>query len=145
MAYHRAHGMETRIARIFNTYGPRMRLNDGRVVPNFVRQALRGEPLTVYDDGSRTRSFCYVSDLIEGLYRLLMSDEPEPVNLGNPHEVTVLELARLVIALTDSRSPIALSRRTTRAPRMIPRPGSRISREPARSWVGSHWCLWKMV
>ncbi|MFO7698115.1 MAG: UDP-glucuronic acid decarboxylase family protein [Anaerolineae bacterium] len=107
MAYHRAHGLETRIARIFNTYGPRMRLNDGRVVPNFVRQALRGEPLTVYDDGSRTRSFCYVSDLIDGLYRLLWSSEAEPVNLGNPHEITVLELASLVIALTGSRSQVA--------------------------------------
>jgi dTDP-glucose 4,6-dehydratase len=107
MAYHRAHGMRTRIARIFNTYGPRMRLNDGRVVPNFVRQALLGEPLTVYDDGTRTRSFCYVSDLIDGLYRLLMSDEPEPVNLGNPHEITMLELANTVIALTGSASPVA--------------------------------------
>jgi dTDP-glucose 4,6-dehydratase len=107
MAYHRAHGMRTRIARIFNTYGPRMRLNDGRVVPNFVRQALLGEPLTVYDDGTRTRSFCHVSDLIDGLYRLLMSDEPEPVNLGNPHEITMLELANTVIALTGSASPVA--------------------------------------
>jgi dTDP-glucose 4,6-dehydratase len=107
MAYHRAHGLETRIARIFNTYGPRMRLNDGRVVPNFMRQALLGQPLTVYDDGSRTRSFCYVSDLIDGLYRLLLSSETEPVNLGNPHEITVLELARLVIALTGSRSQVA--------------------------------------
>jgi dTDP-glucose 4,6-dehydratase len=107
MAYHRAHGMRTRIARIFNTYGPRMRLNDGRVVPNFVRQALLGEPLTVYDDGLRTRSFCYVSDLIDGLYRLLMSDTVEPVNLGNPHEITMLELAHTVIALSGSTSPVA--------------------------------------
>jgi dTDP-glucose 4,6-dehydratase len=106
MAYHRAHGLETRIARIFNTYGPRMRLNDGRVVPNFVRQALRGEPLTVYDDGSRTRSFCYVSDLVDGLYRLLMSDETLPVNLGNPHELTILEFARRVIAAAGSASAI---------------------------------------
>jgi len=83
MAYHRAHGVETRIARIFNTYGPRMRLDDGRVVPNFVKQALLGEPLTVYDDGSRTRSFCYVDDMVEGLHRLLLSDEVYPVNLGN--------------------------------------------------------------
>jgi len=107
MAYHRAHGLQTRIARIFNTYGPRMRLNDGRVVPNFVRQALLGEPLTVYDDGSRTRSFCYVSDLIEGLWRLLLSDQVEPVNLGNPQEMTILELARMIIALSGSRSEIA--------------------------------------
>ncbi|HHX43362.1 MAG TPA: SDR family oxidoreductase [Chloroflexi bacterium] len=106
MAYHRAHGLETRIARIFNTYGPRMRLNDGRVVPNFVRQALRGEPLTVYDDGSRTRSFCYVSDLVDGLHRLLLSDEVLPVNLGNPHELTVLEFARRVVAVAGSPSPI---------------------------------------
>jgi dTDP-glucose 4,6-dehydratase len=106
MAYHRAHGVKTRIARIFNTYGPRMRANDGRVVPNFCTQALRGEPLTVYDDGSRTRSFCFVSDLIEGLYRLLLSDEVLPVNLGNPHEVTILDLARLVIRLAASTSPV---------------------------------------
>ncbi len=108
MAYHRAHGLETRIARIFNTYGPRMRLNDGRVVPNFIRQALEGQPLTVYDDGSRTRSFCYVSDLVEGLYRLLLSDEVFPVNLGNPREITILELARLVVQLAESDSEIAL-------------------------------------
>jgi len=107
MAYHRAHGLETRIARIFNTYGPRMRLNDGRVVPNFVRQALRGEPLTVYDDGSHTRSFCYVSDLVDGLYRLLMSDETLPVNLGNPHELTIIEFARRVIAAAGSGSAIS--------------------------------------
>jgi len=90
MAYHRAHGVETRIARIFNTYGPRMRLDDGRVVPNFVGQALRGESLTVYGNGSQTRSFCYVEDLIEGVYRLLLSDEVEPVNLGNPAEMSIL-------------------------------------------------------
>jgi dTDP-glucose 4,6-dehydratase len=106
MAYHRTHGLQTRIARIFNTYGPRMRLNDGRVVPNFVRQALRGEPLTVYDDGSRTRSFCHVSDLVEGLHRLLLSDEPLPVNLGNPQEMTIFELARAVIGASGSASQI---------------------------------------
>lgn len=108
MAYHRTHGMQTRIARIFNTYGPRMRINDGRVVPNFVRQALRGEPLTVYDDGTRTRSFCYVSDLVDGLYRLLLSEEVEPVNLGNPQEITILELAETVVSLAGSTSPITL-------------------------------------
>lgn len=106
MAYHRTHGVPTRIARIFNTYGPRMRINDGRVVPNFVRQALRGEPLTVYDDGSRTRSFCYVSDLVDGLCRLLFSDEVRPVNLGNPHEMTILELAQTVIRVSGSDSEI---------------------------------------
>jgi dTDP-glucose 4,6-dehydratase len=101
MAYHRTHGLRTRIARIFNTYGPRMRLDDGRVVPNFISQGLRGEPLTIYDDGSRTRSFCYVSDLVEGLYRLLMSDEAMPVNLGNPREMTIAEFARQVVRILD--------------------------------------------
>ncbi|RIK41123.1 MAG: NAD-dependent dehydratase [Chloroflexi bacterium] len=102
MAYHRSHGVDTRIVRIFNTYGPRMRLNDGRVVPNFVAQALRGEPLTVYGDGSQTRSFCYVSDLIEGIYRLLMSDEVEPVNIGNPTELTIREFAERINAITGN-------------------------------------------
>ncbi len=106
MAYHRYHGVATRIARIFNTYGPRMRLDDGRVVPNFVRQALQGDPLTVYDGGRRTRSFCYVSDLVAGLVSLLMSDEVEPVNLGNPDEMTILEFAHKVLAATDSQSEI---------------------------------------
>jgi dTDP-glucose 4,6-dehydratase len=106
MAYHRYHGVDTRIARIFNTYGPRMRLNDGRVVPNFIAQALRGQPLTVYGDGSQTRSFCYVSDMIEGIYRLLMSDETEPVNLGNPREITILEFAHKITELTGSSSQI---------------------------------------
>lgn len=106
MAYHRAHGVETRIARIFNTYGPRMRLDDGRVVPNFVKQALLNEPLTVYDDGSRTRSFCYVDDLVEGLYRLLLSDEVYPVNLGNPQEMTILEFAHTVLKVSGSSSQI---------------------------------------
>lgn len=106
MAYHRYHSVDTRIVRIFNTYGPRMRLKDGRVVPNFIAQALRGEPLTVYGDGSRTRSFCYVQDLVEGIYRLLLSDEVEPVNLGNPTEMTILEFARKVIELTGSKSEV---------------------------------------
>ena len=104
MAYHRYHGVDTRIARIFNTFGPRMRSDDGRVVSNFVTQALRGEPLTIYDDGSRTRSFCYVSDLVEGLYRLLLSDEIYPVNLGNPNEMTILEFAHQVLEISDSSS-----------------------------------------
>ena len=90
MAYHRYHGVQTRIVRIFNTYGPRMRLNDGRVVPNFVKQALEGKPLSVYGDGSQTRSFCYCSDLVDGIYRLLLSDEVEPTNIGNPAEMTIL-------------------------------------------------------
>jgi dTDP-glucose 4,6-dehydratase len=99
MAYHRYHGVKTHIVRIFNTYGPRMRLNDGRVLPAFMGQALRGEPLTVFGRGDQTRSFCYVSDLIEGIYRLLQVDFAEPVNLGNPSEMTVLELAREILAL----------------------------------------------
>lgn len=106
MAYHRAHGVQTRIVRIFNTYGPRMRLRDGRVVPNFVAQALRGEDLTVYGDGSQTRSFCFVNDLVEGLVRLLRSDHTGPVNIGNPRELTVLEFARVIIQLTGSKSQI---------------------------------------
>src|SRR6266571_3554333 len=106
MAYHREHGIATRIVRIFNTYGPRMRLNDGRVVPAFVSQALRNQPLTVFGDGSQTRSFCYCSDLIEGIYRLMLSHHTEPVNLGNPHELTVLEFAREIIRVTGSRSRI---------------------------------------
>jgi dTDP-glucose 4,6-dehydratase len=106
MAYHRTHGVDTRIARIFNTYGPRMRLNDGRVVPNFVGQALRGKPLTVYGDGSQTRSFCYVSDLIEGICRLLLAEVDEPVNLGNPQEMTILEFAHKIVELTGSSSRI---------------------------------------
>ncbi len=105
-AYHRYHGMDIRIARIFNTYGPRMRADDGRVVPNFICQALRGDPLTVYDDGSRTRSFCYVDDLVEGIVRLFHSGETTPVNLGSPDEMTVLEFAHKVLELTGSSSPI---------------------------------------
>lgn len=106
MAYHRQHGVETRIVRIFNTYGPRMRLNDGRVVPAFIGQALKGKPLTVFGDGSQTRSFCYVSDLIQGIYSLMMSSESLPVNIGNPQEWTVLDFAREIIRLTGSRSRI---------------------------------------
>ena len=102
MAYHRSHGGDSRIVRIFNTYGPRMRLNDGRVVPNFIPQALRGEPLTVYGDGSQTRSFCFMSDLIEGIYRLLMSNEVEPVNIGNPTELTIREFAERINAITGN-------------------------------------------
>src|ERR1044072_508766 len=107
MAYHREHGIDTRIVRIFNTYGPRMRLNDGRVVPAFISQALRDRPLTVFGEGGQTRSFCYCSDLIEGIYRLMMSDTDQPVNIGNSHELTVLEFAREIIRITGSRSKIA--------------------------------------
>lgn len=106
MAYHRYKGADTRIVRVFNTYGERMRLDDGRVVPNFIRQALTGEPITVYGDGSQTRSFCYVSDLIEGIWRLAQTDYPLPVNLGNPDERAILEFARLIKQLSGSSSPI---------------------------------------
>jgi dTDP-glucose 4,6-dehydratase len=106
MAYHRFHGVPTRIVRIFNTYGERMRVNDGRVVPAFISQALRGEPMTVFGDGSQTRSFCYVSDLIEGIYRLLMSDEVQPTNIGNPSEMTVLQFAEEIKRLVGSSAPI---------------------------------------
>src|SRR6266542_3523042 len=106
MAYHRQHQLETRIVRIFNTYGPRMRLNDGRVVPAFVSQALLSRPLSVFGDGSQTRSFCYCSDLVEGIYRLMMCDTPLPVNIGNPHELSVLQFAREIIRITGSRSKI---------------------------------------
>ena len=106
MAYHRFHGVQTRIVRIFNTYGERMRVNDGRVVPAFISQALRNEPLTVFGDGSQTRSFCYVSDLIEGIYRLLMSDEANPTNIGNPAEMTVLQFAQEIKRLTGTKAPI---------------------------------------
>ncbi|MDB6125904.1 MAG: NAD-dependent epimerase/dehydratase family protein [Pedosphaera sp.] len=106
MAYHREHGVETRIVRIFNTYGPRMRLNDGRVVPAFIGQALKNKPITVFGKGDQTRSFCFCSDLIEGIYRLMNSSGVEPVNIGNPHEMTVLEFAREIIKATGSRSKI---------------------------------------
>jgi dTDP-glucose 4,6-dehydratase len=106
MAYHRFHGMDVRIVRIFNTYGPRMRPGDGRVVSNFIVQALRGEPLSVYGDGSQTRSFCYVDDEVEGIYRLFHSDYVGPVNVGNPDEFTVRELAEKILALTGSRSEL---------------------------------------
>ena len=106
MAYHTYHGLETRIVRIFNTYGPRMRLNDGRVLPAFIGQALRGEDLTVFGDGSQTRSFCYVDDLVEGIYRLLMSDYHMPVNIGNPDEITIMQFAEEIIKLTGTSQKI---------------------------------------
>jgi dTDP-glucose 4,6-dehydratase len=106
MAYHNFHGLETRIARIFNTYGPRMRLDDGRALPTFIGQALNGEDVTVFGNGSQTRSFCYVSDLIEGIYRLLLSNEWRPINIGNPHEISLLEFAKEIIALSGTPSEI---------------------------------------
>ena len=106
MAYHRFHGIDTRIVRIFNTFGPRMRLDDGRVVPNFLKQAILGEPLTVYGDGSQTRSFCYVDDLIDGIVRLLYSDEHEPVNIGNPVETSILEFAQVINQIVGNKSGI---------------------------------------
>ncbi len=106
MAYHRFHDLDTRIVRIFNTYGPRMRLNDGRVIPAFMGQALRGEDLTVFGDGKQTRSFCYVDDQVEGIYRLLLSDYSYPVNIGNPHEITILEFANEIIKLTNTNQRI---------------------------------------
>ena len=106
MAYHNFHGLETRIVRIFNTYGPRMRLNDGRALPAFIGQALRGEDITVFGDGSQTRSFCYVDDLVEGIHRLLMSDYPYPVNIGNPSEISILDFAKEIIALTGTDQKI---------------------------------------
>jgi dTDP-glucose 4,6-dehydratase len=120
MAYHRAHGIDTRIIRIFNTYGPRMHLDDGRVVPNFLQQALRGEPLTVYGDGSQTRSFCYVDDLVEGIVRLLYSAEHDPVNIGNPQETTILEFAETINRLTGNQAGV------------IYRPEGRIGNDPQR-------------
>ena len=106
MAYHREHGVNTHIVRIFNTYGERMRLDDGRVLPNFVGQALRGEPITVYGEGQQTRSFCYVTDLVDGIYRLLFSDYHLPVNIGNPAEITIQEFADEILRLTGSKSQI---------------------------------------
>ncbi|MCL6520361.1 MAG: SDR family oxidoreductase [Armatimonadetes bacterium] len=109
MAYHNTHNVDTKIARIFNTYGPRMRRDDGRLVPTLITQALKGEPLTIYGDGRQTRSLCYVSDLIEGIYRLALSDEHEPVNLGNPEEITIIDFANLVLKLTGSKSKITFA------------------------------------
>jgi len=109
MAYHRFHGLDTRIARLFNTYGPRMRLNDGRAIPTFITQALSGQPLTVYGDGSQTRSFCFVDDMVEGIWRLMHAPLTEPVNLGNPQEMSLLELAKKILALTRSSSEIVFN------------------------------------
>jgi dTDP-glucose 4,6-dehydratase len=118
MAYHRYHGLDTRIVRVFNTYGERMRMNDGRAIPNFLRQALTGEPLTIYGDGSQTRSFCYVSDLVEGLWRLMQAPVHDPVNLGNPYEMTLLDLAKRILRLTGSQSRLVFQPLPTDDPRV---------------------------
>jgi dTDP-glucose 4,6-dehydratase len=128
MAYQRYHGIETRIVRIFNTYGPRMRPRDGRVVSNFIVQAVLGEPITIYGDGGQTRSFCYVSDLIEGIYRLFRSDRRDPTNIGNPREFTVAELAKLVKEMTGSTAPIVFEALPTDDPK-VRQPDIRIARE----------------
>lgn len=128
MAYHRTHGVDVRIVRIFNTYGPRMRPNDGRVVSNFIVQALRGEPLTIYGDGSQTRSFCYASDEVEGIYRLFMSDYVGPVNIGNPDEFSIRELAEAVIELTGSESELEHRALPTDDPK-VRRPDISLARE----------------
>ncbi len=137
MAYHRFHKLDTRIVRIFNTYGPRMRPHDGRVVSNFIVQALKGEALTVYGDGSQTRSFCYVDDLIEGILRLFERGGPDPTNLGNPHEFTVRQLAELVLRLTGSRSPVVTRPLPTDDPKVrqpdISRARTTLGWEPAVS------------
>lgn len=118
MAFHRTHGVPVKIIRIFNTYGPRMRRNDGRAVPNFVDQALKGNPITIHGDGSQTRSLCYVDDLIEGIYRFLRSDEPGPMNIGNPHEVTILELAKIVNDTAGGKSDLVFEQRPVDDPEM---------------------------
>ncbi|MEB3284028.1 MAG: UDP-glucuronic acid decarboxylase family protein [Candidatus Sericytochromatia bacterium] len=118
MAYHRTHGLETRIVRIFNTYGPRMRLNDGRAIPNFLTQALQNLPVTVYGDGSQTRSFCYVDDLVEGLVRLMESNESDPVNIGNPDELSLLEMADRIVKITKSSSPVVFKPLPTDDPKL---------------------------
>ena len=118
MAYHRSHGLDTKIVRIFNTFGPRMRANDGRVVPAFITQALSGQPLTIFGDGDQTRSFCFVSDLIEGIYRLLLSDLTEPCNIGNPAEMTIREFAEIVLRLTGSKSEICFEPLPTDDPKV---------------------------
>src|SRR5438034_6546045 len=134
MAYHRAHGVDTRIVRIFNTFGPGMRIEDGRAIPAFFTQALRGEDVTVFGDGSQTRSLCYVSDLVDGIFRLMSSDVSDPVNIGNPHELTIRQLAEKVIALTGSRSRIVTRPLPVDDPKMrqpdIPRPRKLLGCEP---------------
>ncbi len=133
MAYRRTHKVETRIVRIFNTFGPRMRLRDGRVVPNFIAQALRGEDVTVYGDGGQTRSFCFVNDLVEGLVRLLRSDHDGPVNIGNPQEMSVLNFAKLIIQLTDSKSKIVFKPLPVDDPK-VRQPDITLARRVLNNW-----------
>jgi len=128
MAYHRFHGVQVRIVRIFNTYGPRMRINDGRAIPNFISQALRGKPMTIYGHGSQTRSFCYIDDLVEGLYRLLRSKLNKPVNLGNPHEMTLLEMAEKVRLFSRSKSRLVYRPLPQDDPK-VRRPDIRVARQ----------------
>jgi dTDP-glucose 4,6-dehydratase len=133
MAYHRTHKVETRIVRIFNTFGPRMRLRDGRVVPNFVAQALRGEDVTVYGDGGQTRSFCFVNDLVEGIVRLLRSEHDGPVNIGNPREMTVLDFAKLIIQLTSSTSKVVFKPLPVDDPK-VRQPDITLARRVLNNW-----------
>ena len=140
MAYHRTHGLRTNIARIFNTYGPRMKLDDGRVVPAFLDQALRGEPMTVFGDGSQTRSFCYVSDLVDGLYRLMLSDERYPVNLGNPSEMTILEFAERI---RQPHRAAARKSSSSRCRKTTPSSAGPTSPRRAACSAGSRACRWK--
>jgi dTDP-glucose 4,6-dehydratase len=133
MAYHRTHKVETRIVRIFNTFGPRMRLRDGRVVPNFIAQALRGEDVTVYGDGAQTRSFCFVNDLVEGIVRLLRSDYDGPVNIGNPREMTVLDFAKLIIQLTGSKSKVVFKPLPVDDPK-VRQPDITLARRVLNNW-----------
>jgi dTDP-glucose 4,6-dehydratase len=133
LAYHRAHGVDTKIVRIFNTYGPRMRLRDGRAVPAFMSQALRNEDVTVFGDGTQTRSFCYVTDLVDGILRLMESDTHDPVNIGNPHEVTIEQIARTIISLVGSTSRIVYRP----LPRTIRSSANPTSHGPAHFWIGS--------
>jgi len=133
MATHRTHGLDTRIVRIFNTFGPRMRVEDGRAIPNFITQALTGNPLTVYGDGSQTRSFSYITDLVDGIEKLMASDVHEPVNLGNPHEISLLQLAQEVLRLTGSRSPVHFLPLPTPEDPKLRRP------EIARARASLHW------
>ena len=134
MAYHRVHGLDTRIARIFNTYGPKMRALDGRVVPALINQALKNQPMTIFGNGMQTRSFCYISDMTDGLYRLMMSSTNKPVNLGNPHEMTILELARFIVELTGSKSETTFKELPVNDPRVrqpdISRAKKELSWEP---------------
>ena len=134
MAYYRYHGVDTRIVRIFNTFGPRMRLNDGRVVPNFVAQALKGQPLTVYGDGLQTRSFCFVSDLVEGVYRLLMSDEHLPTNIGNPREMTIVEFARLINEITHNPGGLVFEEKRIQGDPQTRRPDISKARQILNNW-----------